>query len=90
MDRPTRALLLACLLTTSACASPETMEAPEPGLHAKASLVSFALILACRKQAEACAKQATEHPCQLGDASCTTLAECNAQAMSCIADALNQ
>lgn len=90
MDRPTHALLLACLLITPACASPEPDEAPEPGVHAKASLVSLALVFACRKQAEECAKQAREHPCRLGDASCMTADECNAQAITCISDALNQ
>jgi len=83
------ALIIGGLLVAAACGSPAEVEPASPGLEAEASAAALVLVAACRRQADACGKRATEHPCRIGDPSCMTAGECNAQSMMCISEALN-
>lgn len=71
------------------CGSSDESEPRPPGLEAKASAASLALVAACHQQADACVKEAKKHPCRIADSSCMTPSECTAQAMECIAEALD-
>jgi len=85
-----RRFCIGLLIALAGCTADETARTPGPGLDTEGSTASLALTALCRQQAEACAQHAAKHPCQLGDPSCMTANECNAQAMSCISAALNQ